>query len=261
MVDRQAVFQMMEHFGICRDDKVTVHSSLRAVGPIENGAEGLLDAMREYLCNGLLLIPTHTWRDFYLRPYYDPRETETCLGVLSRIAAFHPDGVRSLHPTHSVAVFGKGAAEYVSKEKTFTSPQPADHCVSRLREEKGKILLLGVGLESCTYIHGVEEWLKIPNRLTKEGFPVAVKNPDGSFLHAQLHAYRAEGLDRGVSDFYPNLEKPLAYLGALTYGQLGQAQVMCCDAAKTSDALKLLWSKAEFDLCFGEREIPEAYYR
>ena len=42
-------------------DKVIVHASLRSVGPVENGADGLIDAMCSYLDKGLLIIPTHTW--------------------------------------------------------------------------------------------------------------------------------------------------------------------------------------------------------
>ena len=38
---------MMEHFGIKSTDKVTVHSSLRSVDPIEKGADGLIAAMKE----------------------------------------------------------------------------------------------------------------------------------------------------------------------------------------------------------------------
>ena len=262
MVTKQDVFQMMERFGIRRDDKVTMHTSLKAIGPIENGAEGLLDALREYLCDGLLLIPTHTWMEIaQKRYYYDPKITPPCIGVLPQIAAFHPDAVRSLHPTHSMAVFGKGAAEYVSREKDFSTAGGADNCLSRLYDEHGKILLVGVGLESNTYLHCMDERLQIPNRTNETAIPITIRDRDGSTFVAQFHSHKVKGLTLSVSAYYPNLEKPFAHLGALTYGTLGNAKVMCCDAVKTEEALRLLWSKAEFDLCFGEREIPEEYYK
>ena len=52
MITRKDVFRLFEGFGIPRDGIVTVHSSLREIGPIEGGADGLIDAMKEYLCDG-----------------------------------------------------------------------------------------------------------------------------------------------------------------------------------------------------------------
>ena len=208
-----------------------------------------------------MVVPTHTWA-YVSQKYYDPKKTKSCLGVFPNVAAFHPDAVRSLHPTHSVAVFGKRAAEYVDKEKNFTTPQPPDSCLSRLCEENGKVLLMGVGLEKCTYIHGVEEILGIPNRLSQNTIPMTIKAHNGSEISTLLHYYCVEGLgNTAVSDFYPNFEKPLADFGALKYGSLGAAKVLCCDAKQTYDVLKMLWSKAEYDLCCGKREIPTEYYQ
>lgn len=61
MVTREDIFQMMQSFDIRPDAAVTIHASLRSPGPIEGGADGLIDALRDYLSEGLLLIPTHTW--------------------------------------------------------------------------------------------------------------------------------------------------------------------------------------------------------
>ena len=98
--------------------KVTIHCSLRAVGEIENGADGLIDGFCQYLTDGLFIVPTHTWANVDKEhPHYDVRNTEPSIGALSKVAAFRSDGVRSLHPTHSVTVFGKGAADYVKGEE------------------------------------------------------------------------------------------------------------------------------------------------
>ena len=261
IVRKEDVFRLLEGFGIRHDDYVTIHSSLRAVGPIEGGAEGLLDALRAYLAEGLLLIPTHTWADIGTRLSYDPRKDVPCVGVLSRIAAFHPDGVRSLHPTHSVTAFGKNAAAYVSLERTYDTPTAPDNCVSRLCGVKGKILLVGVGLESCTYLHSVDEMLHIPNRIAQDTIPIRVTGYDDRVTTVNLHPFKVEGLGCGISEYYPNYEKPLSDTGALTCGKLGNARVMCCDAYKTFETVRRLWERADHDLCFGEQEIPEKYYR
>lgn len=124
MVAKQDVFRFLEGCGVRHDDKVTVHCSLKAIGEIEGGADGLIDAFKEYLCDGLFIVPTHTWDEVDSRhPFYDVKKSVPCIGVLAKVAAFRPDGVRSLHPTHSVAAFGKNAAEYVRGRRKPRRPR------------------------------------------------------------------------------------------------------------------------------------------
>ena len=252
---------MLERVGVLPGDKVTIHTSLRAIGDIEGGAEGLLDALRGYLCEGLLLVPTHTWLGLVERPYYDRAETAPCIGVFPTVAAFHPDAVRSLHPSHSVAVFGKDAADYVAQEKTFTSGTPTDGCLSRLYEEHGKILLVGVGFESNTYLHAVEERLQIPDRMSGNTIPVGMKDENGNIKKVPFRGYAVEGLTYSISVHYPVLEKPFFHMGALTYGTLGNAKVICCDAYKTVRAYARLYERMQCDLCRKNEEIPERCYQ
>ena len=182
MTTKKRLWQQLMDMGIAREDTVAIHTSLRAVGPVEGRGEGFLDALREYLEEGLLVIPTHTWasvnRD---HPVFDVRHSVPCIGTLPCIAAFHPDGVRSLHATHSVTVFGKRAAEYVAYDEEVCTPTPAHGCFGRLYEEKAKILLVGVGQERDTFLHVSEEILEVPDRLTPESFRYeSSMRPDGN---------------------------------------------------------------------------------
>ena len=61
MITKQDILNFLEGAGIKPDDIVTIHCSLRAIGTIENGADGLIDAFCEYLHDGLFIVPTHTW--------------------------------------------------------------------------------------------------------------------------------------------------------------------------------------------------------
>jgi AraC-like DNA-binding protein len=143
MLTRNDVFQLLESFSIRRDDVVTMHSSLREIGPIEGGADGLIDALKEYLCDGLLLIPTHTWANVNAaNPHFDVRSTVPCIGTLAKVAAFRKDGVRSLHPTHSMAAFGKNAREYIQGEEKSSTPGPMGGALSRLYERAALTALI-----------------------------------------------------------------------------------------------------------------------
>ena len=158
MITIRDLQQDLEAMGIRSDDTVCIHTSLRAAGPVEGGAEAFIRAFTDYLKDGLLVVPTHTWASVRPEsPIYDVRHTEPCIGIVPRIAAFLPDGVRSMHATHSVTVFGRRAAEYAHWDDHAATPTPADGCFGHLYDEHAKILLIGVGQERHTFIHVTEE--------------------------------------------------------------------------------------------------------
>lgn len=263
MVTEKDIHRFLRESGVRRDDKVTVHVSLRAIGKIENGADGMIDAFSSYLSDGLFIVPTHTWRNVNREnPYYDVRSTEPCIGTLARIAAFRPDGVRSLHPTHSVAAFGKDAALYVKGEEKYGTPAPPESCLSRLYEENGKVLLIGVGHERNTYLHAVDERLKIPDRIHPDSYVITIRDYDGNLIQSPpYHPHHTAALRTGVSDYYPNFKEAFEYVGAVTYSQLGNALVYCCDARKMTDTVRMIWERAGRDLCLVHEPIPEQYYK
>ena len=262
MLTRNDVFQLLESFGIRRDDVVTMHSSLREIGPIEGGADGLIDALKDYLCDGLLLIPTHTWANVNAaNPHFDVRSTVPCIGTLAKVAAFRKDGVRSLHPTHSMAAFGKNAREYIQGEEKSSTPGPMGGALSRLYELGGKVLLVGVGHERNTYLHAVDERIDRPNRLAPTGFAVEITDWDGNTLrNADFHPHRTEGIKIGLSEYYRNYKRALDVTGAVQYGWMGNALTYCCDCRKMTDTVMRIWERADRDVCIGIQEIPEEWY-
>ena len=209
MLTKNDIKIFLEEAGIKRDDKVTIHCSLRSIGEIENGADGLIDAFVDYLNDGLFIVPTHTWNKVWRdTPYYDVRSTVPDIGTLPEVAAFRKDGVRSLHPTHSVTVFGKDAKEYVKGEEKCASPAPIGSCISRLYEENGKVLLVGVGHDKNTYLHSVDERLQIPDRLNPETFEITIVDYDGNKLTSPpFHTHFTAASDTCVSEYYPNYKE------------------------------------------------------
>lgn len=255
MTNRNDVFEMLEAFGIKPSDKVTVHCSLKSIGEIEGGADGLIDSFCSYLSEGLFIVPTHTWDDVTPeKPVYDVRKSVPCIGVLAKVAAFRKDGVRSLHPTHSVTAFGKGAAEYVRGEENSKSPAPVGGCLSRLYEENGKVLLIGVGHERNTYLHAVDERLGLPNRLNKNSCNLEIIDYDGNRIPVKgFRGHYTEGLDSCVSELYPKYKQSFEEGGAVEYGKLGNALVYCCDARKMTDIAEKIWKNSGDELLFKER--------
>ncbi len=264
MITKGDVFNLLKNLGLRHDDKITIHCSLRAIGQIENGADGLIDAFCEYLYDGLFIVPTHTWsvvtKD---NPFYDVNKTEPCIGTLPKVAAFRKDGIRSLHPTHSVTAFGKIAKEFVCGEEKSATPAPVGCCLSRLYEENGKILLIGVGLERNTYIHAVEERINIPDRLSKDTFEITIKDHNRNLIKSPPFRPHCvlEGPHKSISEYYPNYKKAFEYAKAIKYSILGNALVYCCDARKITHVMQSIWEKSKQDLCFSLTPIPEKYYK
>jgi aminoglycoside 3-N-acetyltransferase len=229
---------------------------MRALGPVEGGCDGLLDAFCSYLTEGLFLVPTHTWDNVTAeQPVFDVRTTPPCIGALPNVAAFRPDGVRSLHPTHSVAAFGARAEEFVRGEERATSPCGPGGVWARLYDEDATILLLGVKLNRNTYLHAVDEMLDLAGRLEE---PIPLTVIDGMGTHHAL-SFRKHAAHTGSENF-ENYRAPLEAYGALRTLRLGNADVGVFHARRGTDVVRALWARADYDLCRELREIPPALY-
>lgn len=262
MVTKNDIIKFLKDIDVKHDDTVLIHTSLKAIGELDGDADMLIDSFCEYLHHGLFIVPTHTWDKVAPEaPFYDVKTTVPCIGTLPCVAAKRKDGVRSLHPTHSVMAFGTRAREYIKGEETAASPGPIGGCWSRLYDEHAKILLIGVGHDRNTYFHAVDEMLHIQNRLNDNAFTITIKDENGkTHITPPFHTHFTKGITGCCSDFYPNYEKPLEELGAVTYSKLGDAIVYCCDAVKCADIIRRLWEKTDHDLCISKQEIPEIYY-
>lgn len=260
MVTKQELIQQIHEMGILPTDTVLIHTSLRSIGDVENGADGIIDAFLECLPDGLFLVPTHTWATVNQPPHlYDVKAEIPCIGTLPKVAAFRTDGIRSLHPTHSMWGCGKNAAQFLQGEELLRTPADPKGVWGRLAEVNAKILLIGVGLDKNTFIHSVEEMANIPDRLKTEPYDITIVDAEGN---RQTHPYHRHFCTRSrdVSQQYVNFEKPLLYHGAMTFGKLGNAEVRIVDAWKCRDVLLRIFSRADRDLCIEKMEIPEAFY-
>ncbi len=221
---------------------VIVHTSLRAIGQIDGGADTLLDALIAHFTenDGILCIPTHTWDKLEL----DLNKAESCLGALPTVAAGRCEGIRSLHPTHSMMVFGKRekVKKFVEKESFVDSPTSPNGCYGNIFKEDGYILLVGVGQEKNTCIHCVEEMLCVPNRLTEEGIHASIIHKNETVKKRHLRWF--DPVIPDVSVYFGKFEPAFRYFGAITDGVLGNAEVQFCSSAKIKEALSVIYKNA-----------------
>ena len=264
MFTKEQIKQQLRALGVPQDRVVLVHSSLRAVGETEGRGEGFLDALIEHCTadGGLLCIPTHTWafgsREFSL----DMTVAETCIGTLPNIAAGDPRGVRSSHPSHSMAVFGDPAkvASFVAGEEKMVSPCHPDGCYGKIHRMDGSILLVGVGHNRDTYLHCVEEMMDVPNRLS----PIRqrqVRYADGRVEVRDHRGHRSEGI-KDVSAHFPKFEPAFRHHGCIADGMIGNAPTQLCSARGMAAVMRLVRERSGgAELLADTAALDEALYR
>jgi aminoglycoside 3-N-acetyltransferase len=154
--------------GIEAGDSLIVHSSYRSLGEVEGGAETVIDALLEAIGpTGNLVLPAFNYTSPIPQPYFDPAETPARAGIIAELGRRRPEAMRSLSPTHSVAVIGPDAADLAAghlEVRTFGIGSPLD----RLAKRGGKVLLLGVGNDANSTIHVAEEYAGVPKALWTE---------------------------------------------------------------------------------------------
>ena len=105
MYTKEELKQQLRNVGLTGKETILIHSSMKAIGEVEGGADIVLDAWMEYFSEGLLLLPTHTWANVNAQhPVYDYRNTPSCVGLLTNLFRQREGVVRSLHPTHSFEI-------------------------------------------------------------------------------------------------------------------------------------------------------------
>lgn len=251
----QSLSEDLEQLGIKENDGLMVHSSMKAIGAVQGGAETVLDALSGAVRQGLLVMPTHTWASMSeMHPVYDRRFEPACVGILPNLFMKREGVLRSFHPTHSVAALGAGAEELIQGEENRTTPCCREGSYGRLYDMGAKIMLLGCGLNRNTYLHGVEEWFGITERLTPETLLLQTVLGNGQKKTCAMHKhYKPDGIS--ISEYYIKMELPLAQAGILKTGKVGDASVMVMDARKTAD-LFTEYLKKDRDAFLDMRELP-----
>lgn len=218
--------------GLSTGDTVLVHSSLRALGPVQGGAETVIDALLDTLGpEGTLVMPTHTSRVVNAtQPVFHERLTPSQVGVLTNVFRLRPQVVRSLHPTHSVAAYGPRARALIAGHERDQTPCSATSPYGRLCDWVGKVLMIGVPLNRCTLFHGCEEWANLPWIHSRGPLQLYSIKADGQIVPVLHHPHWIRTWDQ-----YPRLEPGLLAAGALRLTHGGECPLRVLNARAAAD--------------------------
>ena len=260
MYSKEDLLKAIKNMGIKSTDTLLIHSSMKAIGKVENGGDTVIDAFMEYMNDGLLIFPTHTWdqiNDTYNIFY--PETEPSCVGILSNLFLKRPNVIRSLHPTHSVAAYGADAYQYVKGEENCETPCAREGCWGKLYDRGAKILFLGCSLKSNTYLHGVEEWCHIPNRLTDTYKQLKIATPDGRIIDRPSYRHNFPSDKGNISHNYDKMLEPYLYMGIANKGFIGDAESVLCDAIGMADFTTSLLKRKQ-DLFDDKKPVPTEWY-
>jgi len=180
--------KVFSELGIASGDNLMIHSSLGSLGRVEGGADTVLDALLSLIGpKGNLMLPTFTYTRPLPVPYFDPATTPARTGIIPETGRKRPGAIRSLHPTHSIAVIGPDAARLTQHHlscRAIGIGSPLD----LLGAMGGKILLLGVDQRTNSAIHVAEEYAETPKvSWYPPPLPFAkILMPDGTIREHQI---------------------------------------------------------------------------
>jgi aminoglycoside 3-N-acetyltransferase len=154
-----SVVSQLEALGVRRSGVLLVHTSFRALRPIEGGPPGLIAALRSAIGpEGTLVMPTMTDGE----SVFDPRSTKTTgMGIVAETFWRQPGVLRSTHPGGSFAAEGPHA-ETICAPQPLSPPHGPDSPVGRVHDLGGQVLLLGVGHGENTTLHLAEAIAAVP---------------------------------------------------------------------------------------------------
>ena len=261
---KHEIIAQLEQFHIPKGAVVLMHSSLRAIGSLEGGAEGLLDILIQYFTQdgGLFCVPTHTWHNLGKEITLDLGSDESCLGAFASVAIRDQRGIRSENPSHSMVVFGdkEKVSAFVENELWVTSPTAPESCYGKIFQMGGYILLAGVAHNRNTCLHTVDEMLGIPNRMDTKPISVAVRRKDGEILKSEMILFHTDYTE-DISERFPKYETAFRYHRCITDGFLGNAPTQLCDAQKMKDTIALIYENSGgVDPLADEKPIPQKWY-
>ncbi|HEB79395.1 MAG TPA: AAC(3) family N-acetyltransferase [Rhodospirillales bacterium] len=208
LITRADCLELCRRVGVRPGMSVMFHCSLRGLGYLVNGPFDLIDALVEAVGpDGTLLMPAHSGQLTDPADWRNPPVPAEWVDVIRReMAPFDPamtpirgrgivpewflrrDGARrSHHPLNSTAALG-ARAEFFTRDHPLHAPEGPGSPCHKLYRAGGHVLLLGVGLATCTALHVAEHLADCPY-LKDSAVKVLVRGEGGANRFVRLESY------------------------------------------------------------------------
>lgn len=187
--DSDALERSLRQLGLAAGDTVLVHSAWDAFAGFAGKPTDVIAVLQRVVSDaGTLLMPTipftGTAVEYVERhPVFDVLRTPSRVGLLTELFRRSAGVVRSVHPTHPVAAWGREAAALCEGHRHAKTPCGTGSPYMQLLERDGKVLLAGADIDSLTLWHALEERLEHVlqvNPFTREHYELVSRLADGT---------------------------------------------------------------------------------
>ena len=232
----------LRRLGVGAGDTVMIHASLRAVGPVDGGALGLIAALDEAVGpDGTLLMmigADDPWSWVNERPEREraaaladatPFDTATTpaepdIGVLAEVFRTAPGTVVNDHPEGRFAARGARAAELIAGQPWDDYYGPGSP-LQRLVDIGGSVLRLGSDLDTITLLHYAEYLVDLPakRRVTRHR---RIATADGPIIRTISCLDDSGGIvecPADTEDYFATIARDALQAGLAQVGPVGDA--------------------------------------
>ncbi|MBQ5800274.1 MAG: AAC(3) family N-acetyltransferase [Clostridia bacterium] len=259
MLTKEILKEALSEFGIEKDSMLIVHSSLKALGKIDGGAETVISALEETVSYGTLVLPTISQKNFSTVFEDWSMDRPSDVGYITEVFRLQDGSLRSDDPTHSVAARGKHAAELVGGDikagprigrygsYAFAHESTWER-MYQSRERYGVkcyVILWGVSMHSLTFKHLVE-YRFIEEVLNKISDPVKKKEIEDGLIH-----YNGSSENRTWpychSDY---LDELLKKEGISKVIKVGEGEILCADVFDLVNAAEKAFRTPPYEIVY-----------
>ena len=173
---RRQITDQLRTLGLDNGDVVMMHSSLSALGPVDGGAETVIDGILDAIGGeGTLMVPVFrdsVWGDPANFANSDcdcdsqdglcPSQQPGFQGILTECLRQREGSLRSCHKTHSWVALGPAARRLLVGHRQTPAICGQGNPFEELVALNGRLLCLGVQVNTVTLWHYYEEMLQVP---------------------------------------------------------------------------------------------------
>jgi len=238
----------LRRLGVETGDLLMVHTSLRKVGPVAGGADGVIDALEAAVgSTGTLLMvlgarDDHDWVN--RRPESERAdllrgaEPFDCLvtpadpdvGVLPEVFRTRPETWVSDHPDGRFGAIGPLAGALLDDGPWDDYFGPGS-MLARFIDAGGRVLRLGANLDTVTVIHHAEYLASVPAKRRVRRHHL-VRSPAGAEVRVVECLDDSDGIvDRPGEDYFISILRDYLATGRALTGRVGGATSELIDAA------------------------------
>lgn len=232
----------LETSGLEKGDIVMVHSSLSRIGILSDGANTVVNSLKNYIGKeGLLVMPSFIGSSMlnYLDNYliWDVNNSPSYNGAITELFRKSEGAVRSLHPTHSLVAWGKNAHDFCAGHEKSQTPFDKYSPYRKLIEENFNIFFIGLDLFSMTLCRGGDDFIENypDNPYLDKIFKVPILDYNGNEIIVSTKCHAPAMSERRRNMFlFPLLKEKIQV------GKFGRTHTLLVNATDVINAQKEL---------------------